>query len=161
MQLEGGVALQGYSVGVVGVLPLLGPAVEGSEGSAELSTYLVGVAADLRLNEDALHGVVGAQLLLAFAHMRGRPNAGFEADDTLLLAPALAVRAGLRVPLMEPVKLWLFAQLGSTLQRLVTRFGQRDIAHWGQPFFVAGAGLCFSSLQAAPPLGAHAQREPP
>lgn len=137
-----------WSLHASGVLPLSEQAIEAAEGEAEVATSFVTGALDLewlRLPFGGIRTGVGGGA--AFTAMSGvSDSSGFDAVSDMVTTVALLADSSFHADLTDWLRLRASVALGATLPEVSVRFGSREVASFGHPFFVASA-----VLEAAPP----------
>jgi hypothetical protein len=129
-----------WSVEAFAVWPLATTSVDRTEGSADISSRAVGLDTGWSNQAGRFEWGVGAGVAVAWLAMKGRDNAAYLGEQVTLTAPAVLAHALATVQLVGALRLRFDAQLGTTLRESVVRFGDRDVASWGQPFALLALG---------------------
>jgi hypothetical protein len=128
------------SISGFGFVPLWRQDVVAQEGSASVSSWLVGVASDAHVEAGALELAAGIGIASAIVVMQGDAAGALEGREETELVAAPLVRASAHLDLGGP-RVVLRAHAGASIPRIEMRFDQREIAHWGQPFVAISLGL--------------------
>lgn len=134
-------ASQLLSISVFGAAPLWRAELTAEEGQANVSTWLLGAALDAQVRWQAWALSAGAGIASVLTHMSGAAEPPFEGDDELVTSAAPLLRAALHVQLMPWLRVSARGMLGFAVPRVSTRFDEREIARWGQPFALLGVGV--------------------
>jgi hypothetical protein len=139
-----------WTLGVVALVPTLPQTVRGTEGSANVWTFLLGVSSDVHLVQAARWEFsLGAGVASAMTLMRGKAS-GSEYVSTLDIEFATApfAQTALHFTLSERFRVFARGMAGATIPEVSVHFGEREVAHWGQPFAVVSLGVEFIALTA-------------
>jgi hypothetical protein len=130
------------SIGGFGFVPLWREALQAAEGSATVSTWMLGLAIDGHLRAGAFELAAGAGIASAIVVMRGEARATFDGVDETERVAAPLLRTSVHLPLGS-VRLCLRVHGGVSVPLARVRFDERQVARWGQPFvaFSLGAEL--------------------
>jgi hypothetical protein len=134
------------SLGAQAVVPLWVQALREPEGGAHVAPFLLGLGLDFELPLGGASLSAGAGPALVLMRMQGDAEPPLRAASDTASAAAVIARAGLHVPLGRQLRAVARVLAGSTLERIRTRFVEREVAHWGQPFTALSLGLELSVL---------------
>jgi hypothetical protein len=131
-----------WGCSLLGVIPLASPELHGSEGSAQVSTYLVGASADLAwLRAPRFQLGVGAGVAWARTEMSGAGNSGYTSERDSVSSVAPLARATARLQVSGRFWLGFGALAGMTLPEVSVKFGDRIAGQWGRPLLLATLDL--------------------
>lgn len=120
--------------------PLASTRIDGVEGTADVSSRTVGLEAGWSKHVGAFEWGLGAGVGVAWLTTQGRDNASYVGQRTTLIAPAAVMQCLTTVRASRALRLRLDLKVGATLRSSVVRFGERDVARWGQPFALLSLG---------------------
>ncbi len=127
------------SIAGFATVPLWRDALRDDEGTADVSTWLLGIAIDAHVQAAPFELAAGLGVGSAIVVMSGEASGAFEGRDETLLVPAPLVRASVHWDL-GALRLVLRAHAGLSIPRVEVRFDQREAAYWGQPFVAISLG---------------------
>lgn len=131
-----------YSISALALLPVLGGDLDAPEGSARLTTWLLGAAADVHLELAPLTLGAGAGVAGVLARAFGEaPAPGLDAVDDAAPVVAPFARVSTRLELGARIGLCARGQLGAALPAVRVRVLDHDRARWGRPFVSASLSL--------------------
>jgi hypothetical protein len=137
-----------WSLCANGLLPVTEQSLAAAEGEADVRTSVVAGALDLewaRLPFGGIRSGVGAGA--AVTAMSGTSDSpGFDVASETVTTLALLVDSSFHADLADWLRLRSSVVLGASLPEVSIRFGSREVASWGRPFFAASA-----VLEATPP----------
>lgn len=130
-----------WSLAIFGLVPVWSDPLLGSEGSARISTWMFGVAADLHAGTASwmLSGGVGAGGVLS--RMSGNAPAPFTATNESITAAAAFGRVSAHLALGSSLRMFVRVVVGASMPEITVRFAERDAARWGRPFALAALGV--------------------
>lgn len=134
-------ASQLLSISVFGAAPLWRAELVAAEGQANVSTWLLGAAIDAQLRWQAWALCAGAGIASVLTAMSGSAEPPFEGNDELLTSAAPLLRAALQLELAPWLRISARGMLGLAVPRVSTRFEEREVARWGQPFALLSIGV--------------------
>jgi lambda repressor-like predicted transcriptional regulator len=131
-----------WSVSLLGTAPATGQTLSGEEGTATVRTVLLGAAADYYVVaapnwEAGLRAGVSSAVTM----LNGEARPGYTSGEETEIAAAGLGGASLHYKLSRRFRLVSRTQLGWTFQKLSVRFGNREVAVWGQPFVLLTLGV--------------------
>ena len=136
-------ATQHAAFGLFALAPLSRARLQNNQGSARLSTWLVGAGADLNLRRARWElGVrAGAGVLLMSMNGSAAPATGLRSAEDSVLAAAVLAGPSAHLALGAGFGLCARVFVGAALPRVAVRFAGEDVAHWGRPFALATLGV--------------------
>jgi hypothetical protein len=137
-----------WACSLLGVIPVVPPELEGTEGSARVARYLLGTAAEgtwLRTKAVRLGGGLG--VWGSRTEMRGSGASGYVggSDSVFALGPLARVVARARIT----DGLWLSASGlgGLSFPEVSVKFADRVAGRWGRPLLLITLGLELRTLR--------------
>lgn len=136
-----------WSLALSGTFPLSSSRVSGFEGWATVASYLIGGAIErnwLRgANWDVALGLGAAAIV---TRMTGHAESGFRGATDLVPTAGPFGYGRLGAKLSPRWRLFVLAQMGTSIPKVKVRFGEHEVATWGQPYALVALGLEFSVL---------------
>jgi hypothetical protein len=137
-----------WSLHASGLLPLTAQSIAADEGEADIRTSVVAGALDVewaRLPFGGFRSGAGAGAIVT-AMSGTSDSAGFDVASETVTTLALLIDSSFHAELADWLRLRSSVVLGASLPEVSVRFGSREVASFGRPFFAASA-----VLEATPP----------
>ena len=120
-------------IGAFGLFPLTAASILETEGSADVRTWLLGGALDATWPIGAWRLSFGGGGAVAILEMSGNANPPLVSLHDTVVSLAPFARFSLSAPVSERIdvsaELWAMTSAPAT----IVRFGERDVARWGDP----------------------------
>jgi hypothetical protein len=129
------------SISGFALAPIFSERLEEPEGSARISTFIFGGAADVHVGGARWELRIGPGLGGVVSLMDGAASAPFKGVHQTVTAAAPLGHAAVRLALGHGWGLSVGALAGLTFPALSIVFAQRVAAHWGRPFAVFTLGI--------------------
>jgi hypothetical protein len=131
-----------WSGSLLGLVPLVAQRLTGPEGTANVSIYFVGTAADVAwFRTPRWELSTGAGVGWAQSEMRGTASAGYMGGSDSVTAITPLARTTARLRLIGRWWLTIGGLGGVAVPEVSVKFGDRVAGRWGRPLLVATFGL--------------------
>lgn len=130
------------SIAAFGVVPIVSDKVSGNEGSARVSTFLLGGTADLAWALARFRIRIGAGAAWVFSLMSGHSNqAAYTGQNQAIRAVAPLGRMSLSFALGAGWSVYAGAMVGVAFPAISVHFDKREVGRFGRPLAVGSLGL--------------------
>jgi hypothetical protein len=135
----------------LGLVPILPQKLDGPEGSADVSTYLLGASIDLAwLRLPRWQAGFGVGAAWAQSEMSGAARSGYVSEHASVSALMSLARLTAQLQLAERWRLGLGALGGIALPEVSVKFGDRLAGRWGRPALLATLDLQWLAIRISP-----------
>jgi hypothetical protein len=140
-----------WSGSLLGLVPILPQKLDGPEGSADVSTYLLGASIDLAwLRLPRWQAGFGVGAAWAQSEMSGAARSGYVSEHASVSALMSLARLTAQLQLAERWRLGLGALGGIALPEVSVKFGDRLAGRWGRPALLATLDLQWLAIRISP-----------
>jgi hypothetical protein len=129
------------SIAALGILPLWSERIEGPEGSARVSTIMLGGAFDLHTSAGALELGGGVGVVALISQMSGSAEPPLDEEEQTERTVAPLARVSLHLPLGAGIRASARVAAGLSVPELSVQFVERETARWGRPFVLGTLGI--------------------
>jgi hypothetical protein len=119
-------------------LPVIAATRTEPEGDARFMPWQLGVGASWRPIEWLRLGTVVTGVLVQTDGVASEPQVGVTSFAATALVQA---RVGVSIELYDRLRWYTDTRAGAAVARVVPRFADRAVGHWGQPVFGLSTGL--------------------